>query len=102
MEQKEEDQRLHKKWYGTNRWKRLRAAVLKRDPLCLICLNSTPKRFTPATVADHIEAREHFTPDEFFDYKGLQGICWECHQEKTVFQDLPKRKRQKATTPEFF
>ncbi len=53
-------------------------------------------------MADHIEAKEHFTAGEFFNLDGLQGICRDCHEEKTFQIDLPKRSREKLLKMEFF
>ena len=39
-------------WYGSGRWKRLRARQLKDHPLCVLCLGRGV--VTVATVADHI------------------------------------------------
>lgn len=92
----------HKAWYATYRWKKLRKKVLARDPLCVHCLKAEPKRFNTATVADHIKAREHFTEGEFFNLEGLQGLCRECHNEKTLGHDLPERTKEKLTAIKFF
>ena len=39
--------------YDQKHWKLLRAEILSRHPLCIICLNSTPVKITPAKHLDH-------------------------------------------------
>jgi 5-methylcytosine-specific restriction endonuclease McrA len=53
-------------------WKRTRARILERDPICKIC-DVRPSRF-----CDHIEAKV----DDHSEV-GLQGVCGPCHDQKS-------------------
>lgn len=66
-------------WQGSDRvkrlppgWKKIRARVLARDPICRIC------GVRPSTRCDHIVAK---TDDH--TQAGLQGVCKECHDQKS-------------------
>ena len=61
--------------YKTRRWKALRAAQLRSDPLCVECYKLG--RVTIATVADHIEA--HKGDEHKFWCGRLQSLCAPCH-----------------------
>jgi 5-methylcytosine-specific restriction endonuclease McrA len=66
-------------WKGSDRksrlpsgWSKIRAQILRRDPICKIC-GVRPSRFCDHIVAkadDHSEA-------------GLQGVCGPCHDQKS-------------------
>jgi 5-methylcytosine-specific restriction protein A len=43
----------HKRGYGRQHQK-LREQLLHQEPLCRPCMQKTPPRRTPATIADHI------------------------------------------------
>ena len=64
-------------------WRRLRAAKLEHDPLCVDCYKRG--RLTVATDVDHInnDATDN-SPDN------LQSLCHECHSRKTQ-ADMGKR-----------
>ena len=88
------------KWYSSRKWKNKRALQLKKEPLCRMCLNSTPKRLTPAVVCDHISPF-------FDDFKGFltaetQSLCKACHQEKTTLYDIPAMIKRERTTIRIF
>ena len=83
------------KWYSSRKWKNKRALQLKKEPLCRICFNSTPKRLTPAVVCDHISPF-------FDDFKGFlegetQSLCQLCHRDKTSLYDIPALKKREMT-----
>lgn len=66
-------------WAGSRRrerlpsgWKKIRAAVLARDPICKIC------NVRPSTHCDHKQAK---TDDHAADR--LQGVCATCHGLKS-------------------
>ena len=62
--------------YKTARWKRLRALILAREPLCRMCkaLGIT----SPSDVVDHIVP--HRGDDRLaWDEANLQGVCTPCH-----------------------
>lgn len=64
-------------WAGSDRvrrlpsgWKKIRARVLARDPICVLC------GVRPSSHCDHIEAKTD-------DHTRLQGVCAECHGRKS-------------------
>jgi 5-methylcytosine-specific restriction protein A len=66
------------------RWRKSRAAFLKRHPLCVHC--ECDHRLTPATVVDHI------TPHRgdmlvFWDQGNWQPLCKMHHSRKTAKED---------------
>ena len=67
--------------YDQKHWKLLKADIIRRHPLCLMCLNSTPKKITPAKHVDHISGFS--SRSEFFDRSNLQPLCVRCHSKKT-------------------
>lgn len=66
-------------WSSSNRksrlpsgWARIRAEILKRDPICQIC------HVRPSTHCDHIVAKaDRNGPSD------LQGVCGPCHDQKS-------------------
>jgi 5-methylcytosine-specific restriction protein A len=67
-------------WYQGKRWRTLRAAILRRDPVCVACNRN------PANECDHI------TPHKgdarlFWNPANLQGLCKPCHSRKTATED---------------
>lgn len=69
----------HREWkklYQCKRWRDLRAAILRREPICVICKHNA------SSVADHIKDHRGNTV-LFYDAKNLQGICKPCHDDKT-------------------
>lgn len=73
---REPESRPWRLWYKTARWLRMRAAQLRREPLCRYCMERG--RTTAATVADH---RTPHRGDRalFFDADNLQSLCKPCH-----------------------
>lgn len=68
-------------------WKRLRAEVLAREPLCRMC--AARGLVEPATDVDHIhDSRDDYTDDNRID--SLQPLCHECHSIKTA-RDMGKQ-----------
>lgn len=68
----------HERGYG-HLWDKLRIIVLRRDKgLCQPCLKIN--RTSLATQVDHILAKAKGGTD---DTDNLQGICGDCHHEKT-------------------
>lgn len=61
-------------------WRKLRAQVLARDPVCRIC------GIRESVVADHIQA---MTDDHRLE--ALQGACEPCHRQKTAAEAAAAR-----------
>ena len=66
-------------WQGADRvkrlppgWRKIRARILERDPICKIC------DVRPSAFCDHIEAKR----DDHSE-AGLQGVCGPCHDQKS-------------------
>lgn len=59
-------------------WRRLRNAVIARDPICTDCGRA------PSTDADHIVPRAQGGQDTM---ETLQGTCHSCHSSKTARRD---------------
>ena len=66
-------------WYHTRRWRQLRALILGRSPLCVVCHGA-------ATTVDHL-VPHGMSPDLFWDEANLQTLCTSCHSRKTAVQD---------------
>ena len=79
----------HNVWanlYNSPRWKALRDAKLKEDPLCEIC-------GAEATEVHHIQPHNG-DPAVFFDSGNLMSICHTCHARETQ-KESESRKRLK-------
>lgn len=59
------------KWYGTQRWKRIRKLVLSRNPRCSIC------GIARATQCDHVEHRADNST--FWQLENLRPACAHCN-----------------------
>lgn len=73
----------HREWaklYNCKRWHDLRAAVLRKYPIC-----TDPHRIrcrAASTVADHvIDHRGNLVL--FYSFDNLRGVCKPCHDKKT-------------------
>ena len=66
--------------YGP-RWRRARAAYLRRHPLCVTC--GAAGRLEPATVVDHVVPHRD-APGLFWDRANWQSMCKACHDAKTA------------------
>ena len=83
-------------WAGSDRvkrlppgWKKIRAAVLARDPICKICDTR------PSTHCDHKQAK---TDDHAIDR--LQGVCATCHGQKSSTEgNTASRSAERRTRP---
>lgn len=72
-----------KRGYGA-RWRKARAAFLKKHPVCTICKDEG--RLTASTTVDHkIPHRGDRTL--FWDKTNWQALCKPCHDEKTARED---------------
>lgn len=69
--------------YSTPRWKRLRVAILREEPICRECRRRG--QLTPASQVDHIRAiKDGGQP---WDKSNLQALCASCHSRKTSSED---------------
>ena len=74
-----------RQWYGTQIWKNIRRAQLRREPLCAIC--KAEGRITPATVADHHPGHDgNYTA---FIRGPLRSLCASCHDALQGFVHKP-------------
>ncbi len=70
------DQPASNRFYKTTGWRKVRAEVLRRKPLCVEC--ERLGRVMVATLVDHIiPYRER--PDLGLDRSNLQPLCHSCH-----------------------
>ncbi|WPO70211.1 HNH endonuclease signature motif containing protein [Streptomyces sp. KN37] len=67
-------------WQGSNRkarlpsgWAKIRARILERDPICVLC------GVRPSAFCDHIVAKADRHGDD-----DLQGVCGPCHDQKSA------------------
>lgn len=67
--------------YGTQ-WRRLRAYLLNREPLCRECAENGHTEL--ATDLDHIISKHDGGTD---DPENLQPLCKPCHSRKTALED---------------
>jgi 5-methylcytosine-specific restriction protein A len=63
--------------YGAE-WRKLRAAILRRDPWCTDCGQEK------STEVDHVVPKSEGGTD---DPRNLRGMCKSCHSRKTALQD---------------
>jgi len=83
-------------WQGSDRvrrlpsgWKKIRARILERDPICKLC------GVRPSTHCDHIVAKT----DDHSD-TGLQGVCGECHGRKSAAEGHEAKRNKRRRPPE--
>jgi 5-methylcytosine-specific restriction protein A len=67
-----------------HRWRKVRAAYLRRHPLCVKCL--AEGRYVTATVVDHIKPHRG-DPHLMWDVSNYQALCKPCHDRKTGTED---------------
>lgn len=83
MERKARERQRHKDT-GRIQGRRLqiiRQRILRRDPLCKICLAKTPRRVEASKEVDHIIPL-HLGGKE--EDSNRQGLCVDCHKDKTA------------------
>lgn len=68
---------------SSHRWRRVRAQVLREDPLCTSCRGAG--RTELATQVDHIVPL-HVNVALAFERSNLQGLCTSCHARKGVVE----------------
>ena len=81
---KKRSQALWRKWYGTARWKSLRAQILAINPLCWMCQQEG--KVEPATVVDHHKPHRG-DPVLFWDWRNLRGVCTPHHDGPKQSED---------------
>lgn len=70
---------------STQRWRRVRARVLARQPLCVDPFGLHPGQTIAATQVDHrLGVWER--PDLVYDEENLQSICSSCHAHKNTLE----------------
>jgi 5-methylcytosine-specific restriction protein A len=68
-----------KRFYASKAWRRLRALVLREEPLCRPC--AAEDRLTAAEHVHHIQERK-LRPDLALDRGNLEPVCASCHNAK--------------------
>ena len=74
--------------YDTSLWRRMRKALLAREPLCRECVKEG--KLTSATIADHI--RPVRDGADFFDASNHQPLCASHHARKSAKEGHQRRK----------
>jgi 5-methylcytosine-specific restriction protein A len=62
------------------RWRKLRAVVLARDPICTICQQA------PSEAVDHIVPVAPNENPEDVEVEDLRGLCWSCHSRRHAIE----------------
>ena len=65
-----------------HRWRRLRAAWVRQNPLCVHC--KAKGKVTPVQEVDHIIPFSGLDDPLRLDQSNLQSLCKSCHRIKTV------------------
>lgn len=68
------------KFYQAPHWRKLRALILEREPLCREC--NKEGRITEAKMVDHIKPIR--LGGERIDEDNLQPLCHSCHNTKSA------------------
>ena len=79
----------HSSLYNNARWRKLRAAHLRLNPLCVTCQRRD--RTTAATTLDHVEP--HGGDLVRFWAGPFQGLCATCHSAGKQSEEHTGRKR---------
>jgi 5-methylcytosine-specific restriction endonuclease McrA len=69
--------------YKKKRWQTTRAKVLARDPICKSCGERLSQEVDHITPLDQDSSRP-------YALDGLQGLCSECHRDKTARENAGK------------
>ncbi len=78
----------HEQLYHSVKWRNIRAAHLRNEPLCRQCAKEG--RITAANVVDHIVEHEG-NLQLFYDSNNYQSLCYSCHNRKTMTSTNAKR-----------
>ena len=76
------------KLYTGRRWRKLRAQILRQQPLCRECLRLG--FIQEASVVDHIRGHGAGWQEHFFTPSNLQPLCTDCHKAKTAREQAAK------------
>jgi 5-methylcytosine-specific restriction enzyme A len=92
---KERQQDPQRKIYKTAAWRRVRQAVLQRDPLCTLAIKCV-ERFGQPIASEVVDHRVPIrSGGDAWDTNNLQGACKPCHDHKTATEDSKfARKKQ--------
>ena len=71
-----ESRRKDNSFYSSAPWRKLRAAFLASNPLCVDCLKQG--RTTAAEHVHHVQERK-LRPDLALDWDNLEALCEPCH-----------------------
>jgi len=72
--------RTNRSFYTSTAWRKIRAQVIGRDPLCVRCLDNN--RLVDTTTVDHIVPINR--GGARLDLTNLQGLCSSCHNAKSA------------------
>lgn len=78
---------------GSRRWRKVRARLLRREPLCRECAREGLT--VAATEVDHVVPR--WQGGAVFDEANLQPLCGEHHDRKTAREARERSGRRGAT-----
>ena len=67
-----------------SKWRKVRAAYLRKHPLCVKCM--ADGQYVEATVVDHKQAHRN-NPALMWDENNFQSLCKSCHDKKTGNED---------------
>ncbi|MGA0081666.1 MAG: HNH endonuclease [Ilumatobacteraceae bacterium] len=70
--------------YNTTAWRRLRAAVLREQPMCVHCAETGA--ITLAQMVDHIKPVR--LGGDMWDPDNLQPLCNKCHAVKSAHEQF--------------
>lgn len=76
---------------NSTRWRKVRAHVLRRQPLCVHC--RAQGRLSAATQVDHVVPLA-LRRDLAFAVDNLQGLCVLCHAKKSTCERRAARPRR--------
>jgi len=79
-----EKRQERKKWYGNQKWRKLRIQKLQDQPLCEACEKNN--KVTAAVDIHHMQSFMSTEDEElkyqlFYAYDNLMSLCKECHQK---------------------